>query len=252
MKPRSAIAAACPRPCSRKIWKPWALRAVRRVLQAPCASAAVDARKPLNLAQRSWLERLKVISQVHEELIKSEATLSIRPDAFCRKHALGSAPPPPAGHYTFAAGTEMQHDTSPHQARIGGVLTRVQTASLVLCYSRMIFFQMYPRFTRFECKAFLTQAIAYFNGSAMTCMVDNSNVVVAAGGHNMIGPEWPPSPSATGCLPGARKGDANRSRGRSPVPPHRSWLFDGRRLFQLGGSESARAGHVRGVERDVL
>jgi hypothetical protein len=38
----------------------------------------------------------------------------------------------------------MQHDTSPHRARIGGVLTGVHSASLVLCYSRMIFFQHYP------------------------------------------------------------------------------------------------------------
>ena len=66
----------------------------------------------------------------------------------------------------------MQHDTSPHRAKIRGVLSRVRTASVVLCYSRMIFFQMYPRFTRFECKAFLAQAIAYFHGAAATCMVD--------------------------------------------------------------------------------
>ncbi len=36
----------------------------------------------------------------------------------------------------------------------------------------MIFFQIYPRFTRFECKAFLAEAIAYFHGAAATCMVD--------------------------------------------------------------------------------
>jgi hypothetical protein len=67
----------------------------------------------------------------------------------------------------------MQHDTSPHYAQIGGILTPVQTASLVLCYSRMIFFQHYPRFTRFECKAFLAQAIAYFSAGAATCMIDS-------------------------------------------------------------------------------
>ena len=61
---------------------------------------------------------------------------------------------------------------SPHQARISGVMVRVQTAWVVLCYSRMIFFQMYPRFTRFECKAFLAQAIHYFQGCARRCMVD--------------------------------------------------------------------------------
>jgi hypothetical protein len=60
----------------------------------------------------------------------------------------------------------MQHDTSPHEAKIGGVMTGLQSASVVLCYSRMMFFQHYPRFTRFECKAFLAQAIAYFGARA--------------------------------------------------------------------------------------
>jgi hypothetical protein len=56
----------------------------------------------------------------------------------------------------------MQHDTSPHTAEIGGVGTRVQTASVVLCYSRMIFFQLYPRFTRFECKGVLDSGTDLF------------------------------------------------------------------------------------------
>ncbi len=41
----------------------------------------------------------------------------------------------------------------------------MQIVSLVLCYSRLIFFQVYPRFTRFECKAFLTEALCYFGVS---------------------------------------------------------------------------------------
>ena len=42
----------------------------------------------------------------------------------------------------------------------------MQTASLVLCYSRMLFFQIYPTFTRFDCKVFLTEASRYFGGAA--------------------------------------------------------------------------------------
>ena len=85
------------------------------------------------------------LGRVHEELSARGAALSYPAlTAFCRRHGIGTAPPRPAGHYEFAAGTEMQHDTSPHQAKIAGVITRVQTASLVLCYSRMIFFQHYP------------------------------------------------------------------------------------------------------------
>jgi len=155
------------------------------------------------------------LGRVHEELSARGAALSYPAlTAFCRRHGIGTAPPRPAGHYVFAPGAEMQHDTSPHRAQIGGVLTRVQSASLVLCYSRMIFFQLYPRFTRFECKAFLAAAIAYFNGAAATCMIDNTHVVVAAGsGAAMIpAPEMAAFAERYGFLFKAHeKGDANRS-----------------------------------------
>lgn len=164
------------------------------------------------------------LGRVHEELLKCGATLSYPAlTAFCRKHRIGSAPPPPAGHYDFVAGAEMQHDTSPHQAQIGGVRCRVQTASLVLCYSRMIYFQMYPRFTRFECRVFLTQALTYFNGAAATCMVDNSHVVVAAGsGASMIpAPQMAAFAERYGfAFVAHEKGDANRSA-RVEAPFHR-------------------------------
>ena len=117
----------------------------------------------------------------------------------------------------------MQHDTSPHYACIAGTRVRVQSASVVLCYSRMIFFQHYPRFTRFECKAFLAAGIDYFKGSAGRCMVDNSNVVVAAGtGANMIpAPEMAAFAARYGFVFIAHKvGDANRSA-RVEAPFHR-------------------------------
>jgi transposase len=155
------------------------------------------------------------LGRVHEALTQRGAAVSYPAlTAFCRRHGIGSAPPEPAGRYLFGPAVEMQHDTSPHQAKIGGVLCRVQSASLVLCYSRMIFFQHYPRFTRFECKAFLTQAIAYFCGAASRCMVDNSNVVVAAGsGATMIpAPEMAAFAERYGFVFVAHeKGDANRS-----------------------------------------
>lgn len=153
--------------------------------------------------------------RVHEELTKSGAQLSYPAlTAFCRKHEIGKAPAPPAGRYTFERGQEMQHDTSPHYANIGGKKTKVQTASLVLCYSRMIFFQHYPRFTRFECKGFLAEAIAYFGGCAGVCMIDNTHVVVASGsGKDMIpAPEMVAFAERYGFAFNAHeKGDANRS-----------------------------------------
>ena len=39
----------------------------------------------------------------------------------------------------------------------------------------------YPRFTRFECKVFLTEAFEYFAGLAARCMIDNTHVVVLKG-----------------------------------------------------------------------
>ena len=87
----------------------------------------------------------------------------------------------------------------------------------------MIFFQHYPRFTRFECKAFLAQAIAYFNGSAQICMIDNSHVVVAAGsGADMIpAPEMAAFAERYGfTFKAHEKGDANRSA-REEAPFHR-------------------------------
>lgn len=153
--------------------------------------------------------------RVHEELTKAGAQLSYPAlTAFCRKHEIGKAPAPPAGRYVFERAAEMQHDTSPHYASIGGKKTKVQTASLVLCYSRMIFFQHYPRFTRFECKGFLAEAIAYFGGCAGMCMIDNTHVVVASGtGKDMVpAPEMEAFGERYGFVFKAHEvGDANRS-----------------------------------------
>jgi len=102
--------------------------------------------------------------RVHEELLaRGIVTLSYPAlTAFCRKHGIGYEAPKPKGRYHFGPGKEMQHDTSPHDVDIGGALRRVQTASLVLCYSRRLFFQFYPRFTRFECKVFLDDGQVLF------------------------------------------------------------------------------------------
>jgi len=125
--------------------------------------------------------------RVHEELVAQGAKLSYQTlTAFCRRHEIGRESPRPTGRYDFEPGVEMQHDTSPHQARVAKRIVPVQSASLVLGYSRMIYVQCYPRFTRFECKIFLTEAITYFGGSCKRCVTDNTHVVVLSGtGRNM-------------------------------------------------------------------
>ena len=108
----------------------------------------------------------------------------------------------------------MQHDTSPHRAVIGGTAQRVETAVLVLCYSRMLFVQCYLRFRRFTCKVFLTDAFEYLGATAATCMIDNTHVVVAAGtGARMVpAPEMAAFAERFGfAFRAHEKGDANRS-----------------------------------------
>jgi hypothetical protein len=202
---------------------------VRRIIRS--GSAEVP---PVLRAERAEPWRARILElyaqyeghlgRVHEVLIDAGAALSYPAlTAFCRRHGIGHTPAPPAGHYEFAPGEEMQHDTSPHRANIGGTLTPVQSASLVLCFSRMIFFQHYPRFTRFECKVFLAAAIDYFKGSACNCMVDNSHVIVASGtgAHMIPAPEMVAFAARYGFVFIAHAvGDANRSA-RVEAPFHR-------------------------------
>ena len=132
------------------------------------------------------------LARVHEELVAAGAGLSYPAlTAFCRRHRIGYQPPVAAGQYDFSPGEELQHDTSPHELELAGKKRKVQTASAVLCYSRMLFFQCYPTFQRFDCKVFLTDALRYLGGATARVMIDNTHVVVLRGsGRDMVpGPE---------------------------------------------------------------
>lgn len=126
--------------------------------------------------------------RVHEELVLAGAKLSYPAlTAFCRRHGIGQQPVVPSGRYHFEPGEELQHDTSPHDVVIGGRKRRVQTASGVLCYSRLLFFQCYPSFQRFDCKVFLTDALRNIGGAPQRVMIDNTHVVVLRGtGREMV------------------------------------------------------------------
>jgi transposase len=126
--------------------------------------------------------------RVHEELQAAGATLSYTTlTSFCRRHGIGQKVQVPAGQYHFEPGQEIQHDTSPHKVKMAGRLVGAQTASAVLCYSRMLFFQFYPTFQRFDCKVFLTEALKYFGGACQSVMIDNTHVVVLRGtGADMV------------------------------------------------------------------
>jgi len=153
--------------------------------------------------------------RVHEELLAGGAVLSYQAlTAFCRRHGIGQAPAVAAGRYEFEPGEELQHDTSPHQIQIGNKLRKAQTASAVLAYSRMLFFQLYPSFQRFDCKVFLTEALRYFGGAPRRVMIDNTHVVVLRGtGREMVPvPEMAAFAERFGFVFRAHeRGDANRS-----------------------------------------
>src|SRR5437879_5300622 len=153
--------------------------------------------------------------RVHEELTASGAAMSYPAlTAFCRRQGIGQTRVLPAGQYHFEPGVEMQHDTSPHEVEVGGRKYKAQTASAVLCYSRLLFFQIRPTFQRFDCKVFLTDALRYMGGACARVMIDNTHVVVLRGtGREMIPV---PEMEAFGERFGFRfvaheRGDANRS-----------------------------------------
>jgi transposase len=194
--------------------------AVRDVLAAGTAAVPALTRKELADPYLDDIRRLYAsckgnLVRVHEELRADGARFSYQAlTGFCRRHGIGTDPITPAGAYTFDPGVEMQHDTSPHRVTIGGQVRLMQTASLVLCYSRLIYIQLYPRFTRFWCKVFLTDALQYTGGAARSCMIDNTHVVVLRG----TGAEMVPVPEMAAfadrfgfTFRAHEKGDVNRS-----------------------------------------
>ncbi len=162
-----------------------------------------------------WIACQGNLVRVHEELTASGARLSYPAlTAFCRRQGIGQTPVVPAGQYHFEPGVEMQHDTSPHAVEVGGRKYQAQTASAVLCYSRLLFFQINPRFQRFDCKVFLTDALRYMGGTVKRVMIDNTHVVVLRGtGREMIPvPEMEAFAERFGFhFVAHERGDANRS-----------------------------------------
>lgn len=86
-----------------------------------------------------------------------------------------------SGTYAFGPGQEMQHDTSPHGVLLGEKKVKAQCAGLVLGYSRKLFIQYYPAFTRFEARVFLDKAFQFMDGTCPRCVIDNTSVLVAHG-----------------------------------------------------------------------
>lgn len=99
---------------------------------------------------------------------------------WCREYQLRE-PKKRAGIYSPAPGVEMQHDTSPHKVIIADKKFIAQCASLVFSFSRKRYIQYYPRFTRFEAKIFLNEALQFMEGVCHTCIIDNTSVILSGG-----------------------------------------------------------------------
>jgi len=124
-----------------------------------------------------------------KEVLDEEYGINIPYDTLKRyiRNAGLRAPVKRVGEYCSEPGVEMQHDTSPHWVLLGGKRIKVQCASLVLGYSRKLFMQYYPCFTRFEAKSFLKAGIEFMGGSCRRCIIDNTSVILSAGsGFNAV------------------------------------------------------------------
>jgi hypothetical protein len=118
-----------------------------------------------------------------QELLANENGLNVPYSTLTRwiREAQLRDPPKRSGEYHQAPGEEMQHDTSPHRVVLSGKPVTAQCAGLTLAYSRRLFIQYYPRFTRFEAKQFLLEAVRFNDGSCPLCIIDNTSVLVVAG-----------------------------------------------------------------------
>ena len=147
---------------------------------APCDEATLARLKAAFERARGNVVRV-------QELLADDG-LDVRYSTLTRwvREAALRTPPRRAGEYDFAPGQEMQHDTSPHRvvfakAGMADKIVTAQCAGLVLAYSRRLFMQYYPRFTRFEAKTFLLEAARFMDGVCPVCVIDNTSVLLAAG-----------------------------------------------------------------------
>ena len=195
-------------------------QSVRKVLQAnSIAVPKIEREEKAAPYRQQILDLLHTckgnLVRVHEELVADGAALSYQAlTAFCRRQGIGQESLAPTGRYHFEPGVEMQHDTSPHDVTVAGRKYKAQTAAAVLCYSRMLYFEIWPQFQRFDCKAFLTEALRYMGGAPQRTMIDNTHVVVLRGSGKQMEPvpEMAAFAERMGfCFVAHEIGDANRS-----------------------------------------
>jgi transposase len=177
------------------------IRAITRMLKVSrntVRDVLKQGNKPAPIQESKYGKHLPLIKELLRECrgnaVRVQEELASRHDIhipyqsltwIIRKEKLGTVKKKRAGEYVFGPGEEMQHDTSPHNILLGRCKIKAQCAALVLAYSRRIYVQYYPCFTRFECRVFLAKAFEYMGGTAGKCIIDNTHVIVADG----VGPD---------------------------------------------------------------
>lgn len=78
-------------------------------------------------------------------------------------------------------GKEMQQDTSPYELVIGGRPMKIIGSLLYLRYCKKRYLKFYPSFNRFRMKSFFHEALTFFEYTAETCIIDNTNLAVLHG-----------------------------------------------------------------------
>ncbi len=133
---------------------------------------------------RGRTNMVRVLEELQKQVKEEGKTLDVSYSAltwFCREHGIGVKKKVRAGRIVTDPGEEMQHDTSPYTVKLGDRKFKLQCASLVLGYSRMLYMRFYPRFQRFHMKVFLTDAFTYFAGTCRRCVIDNTSIAIAWG-----------------------------------------------------------------------
>jgi transposase len=88
-------------------------------------------------------------------------------------------------------GAEMQHDTSPYNVKLGERQVGVIASLLYLRYSKRRYLKFYRAFNRFKMKCFFHEALMFWQYSAPTCVIDNTNLarLKGIGKHAVMVPE---------------------------------------------------------------
>jgi transposase len=163
------------------------VKTVRAIVRADCVREPAGRSNRISvdgtLLERLYRDCSGYVERMHEILTEEHgvdigySTLT----RLVRAHGLGAAPKKRACHVPDVPGEEMQHDTSVHMVRIGGVKQKLISSGIYLRYSKMRYVRFYRRFNRFVMKCFLDEALRHWGYCARTCIIDNTNLAVLIG-----------------------------------------------------------------------